>query len=64
MSLPMVQTSVKSIQTSGPEQVAKVQVTVSADLWRRARSKAALLGHVNRRMVEDALRAYLEAKKA
>lgn len=44
-----------------PEEQIKVQTSVPADLWRRARSKAALVGQTNGQMLVEALELYVSA---
>jgi hypothetical protein len=44
-----------------PEEQIKVQASVPADTWRRARSKAALLGQTNSQMLVQALKLYVSA---
>ena len=44
-----------------PKEQIKVQTSVPADVWRSARSKAALLGQTNSQMLVEALELYVSA---
>ena len=50
-----------SVTVTQPEEQIKVQTSVPADVWRRARSKAALLGQTNGQMLIEALELYVSA---
>lgn len=51
--------TVMSVNITQPEEQVKVQTSVPAEIWRRARSKAALTGKTNGEMLIDALNLYL-----
>ncbi len=55
------QNTVMPVTITQPEEQIKVQTSVPADVWRRARSKAALLGQTNSQMLVDALELYVSA---
>lgn len=52
-----------SVNIAQAEDTVKVQVSVPVELWRKARSQAALAGQTNGELLTEALEAYLAKKE-